>query len=603
MGVVYEATQLSLDRTVALKILSSQLGDDDDFRERFRREGRIQAAIDHPHIVTVHEAGEIDAGLFLAMHLIRGRTLKDLIVARELDGRRTLQLLGPIADALDAAHEADLIHRDVKPHNILVGDRDHPYLADFGLTKGRDDSRLTRTGQFVGTLDYISPEQIRGEPAQPASDVYALTAVLYECLTGTVPYPKDSDAAVIFAHMTGPPPRVTERREELPVALDDVIARGMAQHPDDRPATSSQLIAATAAVLNETAAADVRPPPPATRAKDVGMRESEAKVPTRESRVRRDRTAEGPRWWQRLSRGWLIAAAAMALLVAVAGVLLGRSGAEAPTPPALIGSASNGDIALAFPSGWQHADRAPSIPGLDLASPLALAAGPSEIVAGQTQASGATLLPKKFLARLPDVPSTKDRVHLGSLQAIRYRNLKPRGLSGGVTLFVVPTSIGVTTVACRPAVHPPAALARDCERIAGSLRLRRGRAFALGPDAAYARRLSAAITRLQAKRSSGRRRLARASTQGGQEAAARSLGDAYRATAARLRQLVVSPLNRDANARLIAAVTSAKSAYGQLAGAAGNDNRSGYNRAAGKARVAERHVNASLRDLRALGYR
>ena len=166
MGVVYEARQLSLDRHVALKLLAPQLGMDDSFRERFRHEGRIQAALDHPHIVTVLEAGEIDEGLYLAMRLIEGATLKDLIIARELEVARTLRLLTPIADALDTAHEAGLIHRDIKPQNILVGARDHAYLADFGLTKAIDDAGLTRTGQFVGTVDYIAPEQIRGETAE-----------------------------------------------------------------------------------------------------------------------------------------------------------------------------------------------------------------------------------------------------------------------------------------------------------------------------------------------------------------------------------------------------------------------------------------------------
>src|SRR4051812_17967375 len=178
MGVVYEATQLSLDRKVALKVLASRLGQDDAFRRRFRREGQLQAAIEHPHIVSVHEAGEDAGGLYIAMRLVRGRTLKALIAAGEVDVARTLRVLGPIADALDAAHAAGLIHRDVKPHNIMVGPRDHAYLGDFGLTKAPDDLNMTRSGEFLGTPNYVSPEQVRGEPATAASDLYALGAVL-----------------------------------------------------------------------------------------------------------------------------------------------------------------------------------------------------------------------------------------------------------------------------------------------------------------------------------------------------------------------------------------------------------------------------------------
>jgi serine/threonine protein kinase len=249
MGIVYAARQLSLDRPVALKLLSPALSDDEEFRERFRREGRIQAAIDHPHIVTIHEAGELEDGLFLAMRLIHGPSLKELVTLEDVAPDRALRLLAPIADALDSAHAVGLVHRDVKPQNILVGARDHPFLADFGLTKSADSVGLTKTGQFVGTMDYISPEQIRGELASPASDTYSLAAVLVQCLTGAVPFPRDTDAAALYAHLIEPPPRVTERRRELPPALDEVVAAGMAKDPADRPATATELIEAARRAL------------------------------------------------------------------------------------------------------------------------------------------------------------------------------------------------------------------------------------------------------------------------------------------------------------------------------------------------------------------
>ena len=251
MGAVYVATQLSLNRTVALKVLASDLSDDPTFRERFRREGLVQAALDHPHIVPIHEAGESEHGLFLAMRLIRGRDLKARIVAGEIDAERALRVLVPVARAIDAAHEAGLVHRDIKPQNILVGAEDHAYLADFGLGRVGGDAGLTRTGELVGTLDYVAPEQVSGKPATARSDIYAFAAVLYECLTGAVPYPRDSDAAILYAHVSEPAPVVSTQRPELPAGLNAVIARAMAKKPGKRHPAAAALMQEAEAVLLE----------------------------------------------------------------------------------------------------------------------------------------------------------------------------------------------------------------------------------------------------------------------------------------------------------------------------------------------------------------
>jgi serine/threonine protein kinase len=265
MAAVYEATQLSLNRVVALKLLASNLSDDPGFRARFEREGHVQAALDHEHIVTVYEAGQSEHGLFLAMRLIAGPTLKRLILDGDLDPRRSVRLLAQVAYALDAAHEAGLIHRDIKPQNILIGKGDHAYLADFGLIKAPDEARLTGTGQFIGTIDYVAPEQIQGDPATPASDCYALTGVLYECLTGEVPFPKPSEAATLHAHVMSPPPTVTERRPDLPRALDGVIAQGMAKDPASRPSHAAELIQAASRALSSSPSNVTVPPSPVRR--------------------------------------------------------------------------------------------------------------------------------------------------------------------------------------------------------------------------------------------------------------------------------------------------------------------------------------------------
>jgi serine/threonine protein kinase len=249
MAVVYRATQLSLSRVVALKVLSPVLSADLGFRTRFEREGQLQAVLDHDHIVPVYEAGQTEHGLFLAMRLIEGSTLKELILTHQLDPRRSIRLLAQVATALDAAHAQGLIHRDVKPQNVLVGRGDHAYLADFGLIKAADEVNLTGTGQFIGTIDYVAPEQIQGERPTNTSDCYALTGVLYECLTGEVPFPKPNEAATLHAHLIHPPPKATERRPDLPAAIDDVIARGMAKANDARPSSASELIADAARAL------------------------------------------------------------------------------------------------------------------------------------------------------------------------------------------------------------------------------------------------------------------------------------------------------------------------------------------------------------------
>ncbi len=262
MGAVYEATQLSLNRVVALKLLAPNLSDDPGFRARFEREGQVQAGLDHEHIVPVFEAGQSEYGLFLAMRLIAGPTLKQLILDGDLDPRRSVRLLAQVAYALDAAHEAGLIHRDIKPQNILIGRGDHAYLADFGLIKAPDEARLTGTGQFIGTIDYVAPEQIQGDPATPASDCYALTGVLYECLTGEVPFPKPSEAATLHAHVMSPPPVLSQRRPDLPPALDGVIAQGMAKDPWSRPSLAAELIQAASRALSSSAT-HLAPPSPA----------------------------------------------------------------------------------------------------------------------------------------------------------------------------------------------------------------------------------------------------------------------------------------------------------------------------------------------------
>ncbi len=245
MAIVYRAEQISLGRPVALKVLSTKLTSDGVFRERFRREGTHAATLEHPNIVPVYDSGEQDGLLYLAMRLVEGTNLAELIQTRGLTADQTIEILRPIASALDNAHAAGLIHRDVKPQNILITAQGHPYLADFGVAKGSNTDGLTATGGFVGSVNYASPEQIRGLTLTPASDVYALTAVLYQCLTGCVPYPRETDAGIMHAHLTEPPPTLPA----LTGADSDfhtVFARGMAKDPGARYGHAGDMVNAAA---------------------------------------------------------------------------------------------------------------------------------------------------------------------------------------------------------------------------------------------------------------------------------------------------------------------------------------------------------------------
>jgi protein kinase-like protein len=216
MGVVYEATQLSLDRRIALKMLSPLIGDDPVLLARFRREALLQAALDHPHIVDVYEAGVAAEGMYIAMRLVRGETLKAKIRQQRLTFESALQMLAPVAEALDDAHSAGLVHRDVKPENVLVSVHNHAYLADFGLAHSRREPTLTDPGCLMGTPGYIAPELRCGDDATPASDVYAFSAMLLECLAAT--------------GATSP-------------LLKRALARGLAFRPSDRPSRVAELIA------------------------------------------------------------------------------------------------------------------------------------------------------------------------------------------------------------------------------------------------------------------------------------------------------------------------------------------------------------------------
>ena len=245
MGHVFRAFDPRLERPVALKVLSPGLADDDAFRDRLVRESRLAASLDHPNVVPVYDAGEADGMLFIAMRYVDGTDLRRLLGAEgPLAPERAIAIAGQVAGALDAAHARGLVHRDVKPSNVLIDradGREHCYLADFGLTQSVANRPAT-DGELMGTVDYVAPEQIRGDPVDGRADVYALGCLLYETLTGELPFRRSSDVATIFAHLEEEPEPATRHAPGLPGEIDAVLARAIARDRDDRYDTCSELV-------------------------------------------------------------------------------------------------------------------------------------------------------------------------------------------------------------------------------------------------------------------------------------------------------------------------------------------------------------------------
>jgi DNA-binding beta-propeller fold protein YncE len=332
MGVVYLAEQLGPRRPVALKLLSATVATSEAFRERFLRESELAAAIDHPNVLPVYDAGETDGVLWIAMRYVDGIDLAGLLDRDgPLEPRRALALGGQVAGALDAAHARGLVHRDVKPANILLAMEEgavaQAWLADFGLTRRIGGARgLTVSGQVLGTIDYVAPEQVEGGPVDGRADQYSLGCVLFECLTGVVPFRRDNELAVLWAHVHDPPPRLDEHRPELPAALDDAIGRALAKVPGDRHPSCEALVATARAALDGTAPAGAR---------------------------RRGRRPAGPRLGPGRRRPWssglarrpvpVLAAIAglLAAVVLAAAVLMTRDDPVAPQPTAVVTPAAN----------------------------------------------------------------------------------------------------------------------------------------------------------------------------------------------------------------------------------------------------------------------
>ncbi len=328
MGVVFRATQLALQRPVALKAIAPELAADKDYRERFERESHLAASIDHPNVIPVYEAGELDGTLYLIMRWVEGTDLRTLLTASgRLSPGRAIRLLQPVASALAAAHRRGLVHRDVKPANVLLARseeayEDHVYLTDFGIARQTDGESITRTGLFVGTIDYTAPERFEGGKGDARSDIYSFGCMLFEALTGHVPFDRPTDVSKMFSHVNDPVPSARNEVDGIPEQLDAIIAKAMAKHPEDRFGSAGELMVALGQALQDLDTAERVAAGAESRSEVTTVRVPSAVTePTVPSPLALTRPDEHPHAASRPRRSPILLVAPIALL-AVAGVLI-----------------------------------------------------------------------------------------------------------------------------------------------------------------------------------------------------------------------------------------------------------------------------------------
>ena len=361
MGVVYRATQLGLERQVALKVIAPEFATDAIFAARFKAESRLAAAIEHPNVVPIYEGGEGDGVLYLLMRFVDGTDLRHLLDSEgAVDSERAAKLLAQIASALGAAHRRGLVHRDVKPANVLIttdeGD-DHAYLTDFGVAKALESTGgVTRTGAIVGTPDYMAPERLEDGVGDGRSDIYALGCVLYQSLTGRLPFPRDNAMAKVFAHLNAPVPAASEINPFVPEALDQVVARAMAKRPDERYQSAGAMRSALLAAVGDLEGARRDPTVPRDTITVAAAGDPVDEVPEAPAPVAREPTVpdttppaattalpkqSATRRRSRIAAG-LLAIGVIALIVVLVLALMGRLGGapekpDEPAPKANIG--------------------------------------------------------------------------------------------------------------------------------------------------------------------------------------------------------------------------------------------------------------------------
>lgn len=563
MGTVYEAEEVAGGRLVALKILSNEAaGGDPTFPQRFERECRAQGELDHPHIVSIFNNGNSSRGRWLAMQLVEGRTLEQVLEAERLAPQEVLKLLAPIADALEAAHAKGLIHRDVTLRNILVDDDGTSFLADFGVTKRVDESSLTKAGDFIGSLRYAAPEQIR-QATVPRSDIYSLAVVLYRCLCGRFPFEAHGEDALFVEQLLRGHPSPTSVNPSLPRALDDVLATGLAKEATERYRRPCELIDDARASLE---------------GKELRHLAARSSLP---------------------AKALVIVAVVLFVLGLGAGALASGSARHKGH------RIRAGSLEIAVPRGWVRENGVVArFPRLQLADPLTLVPasgrGKEAAIVGMSLTRGKTLLPFYLRPYASNPPVTA--LSLGSLQALRYDGMGPKSKTEPWTVIVSPTSIGVATIACRPGPRQDDSRS-ICERLAASLKLLDGSAYPVGPSAQFAallrqqfRDLSHGIRRLK-------QQLQEAEGSEAQADASRVLADLFRRCARALAAASVSPQAAAHLTGLVTALRWVRDSYEDLAAAYRTERPDAYRTALGEIGMSESVLYNRIHWLTGLGYR
>jgi hypothetical protein len=520
------------------------------------------AALEHPNIIGIHGYGEVDGWLFLAMRLVRGENLAERMRERPLSPQETVRLLTPIADALDAAHRAGIVHRDVKPQNILIDGAGCPYLADFGIAKGPAGTDAIDTRGFVGTEMYAAPEQITGLRVTPATDVYSLTAVLYHCLAGRPPYAAERPTDVLSAHVSKAPPGLAP---EHPWAsgLNRVIARGMAKRPQDRFQTASGLMRSVSDVIESRM-------PSASVAPEATTHRAAHPLPST--------PAARPRTGSR-RRGVLLGLGGVAVLLVLLAVGLALPGSSSRSKPLKRFSVRGGMFTISYPRPW-HAVTT-TVPGSFAlsdrslgpagSSSVRLAAGDATLAAGPLVTS--SLIPggppPALVSRLPGGYRTTDARVAGH----PGRAYTWSAFGGAVVAYVLPAWAGDSAIICEGQISP-GTLLRSCRGLARDATISDTHTLAPGPDRALAHSISGALATVEARRSSLKglsdatlkaraskaSALAAAERQAASALAAMSVPDRYRSSVRSLRQ----------------ALGDEGAAFKSLASAAKANNRSRY---------------------------
>lgn len=608
MAVVYKAEQISLGRPVALKVLSARLSRDEAFRERFRREGKNVAALDHPHVVSVYDSGDVDGQLFLAMRLVQGVTLAERIAEGEISANETLRILGPIADALDAAHAIGLVHRDVKPQNILLTEAGYPFLADFGVAKDVQSDVLTVGGGFVGSVRYAAPEQFAGQPVTAAVDVYALTIVAFQCLTGELPQTSETEGAIAAVCLNG---RSTETGGSAAAerAFEDLISRGLARDPSRRYEHASDVVAATVAVVDRLteqqrlmvpAFVVSRPHDPLTvgGGADQALLAAPANSPGASwvettldpvgggpaaavagvsaaavAGVSAGAVAGGPAAAPRRSSGiWrsgLVVRLGIAMAACVAlVVMLSRVGGSVA---ARTYSTRSGPVLVAYAAPWYVPAR-PVAGSSAIRTPLQLAWGSTTLAAGPLIQSAAIPggVPPRLLAAYGR-PRGDANVRVANSLGREYIWTLPG--DSQVAALIIPTTDGDIGLICQAARSADRALLA-CARLAIGAGVVGRELLAPGPP----RRLEGTLGRDLGTLMAERHRLAglTASSLPDRAAAARELVDLERTTAVTLSALPVPPRYAPLIARLAGAIRTEARAFSAISRAAAGNRREAY---------------------------